>query len=124
MTEQPEPRSRRPRFTGRRVAVVRRLWRTAEAPAFQIEQRLIDDKQQPDEQERDARTLAVLAKTLRDLDALDETGQGGKSTEGIGNPTAHAESAPRDVDELRRSLTRKLDALIAEQQASLPGEAN
>src|SRR5262245_61470202 len=65
-------RGRRRRLTGDRVALVRGLWRTAEAQVRDIEERLKLDQQPPDERERDARMLAVLVKTLRELSALDQ----------------------------------------------------
>ncbi len=118
MADQQVPSKRRRRFSGKRVAVVRRLLRTADAQVFQIEQRLFDDRQQPDESERDARTLAVLARTLRDLAALDEA----KPDAAKGSAAAHDESAPRDVDELRRSLAQKLEALVAGRAGDVRGE--
>jgi hypothetical protein len=113
MTE-PQSASRRRRFTGKRAVVVRRLWRTAEAQVSEIERRLIDETQQPEERERDARTLAVLARTLRDLDALDGDNSGRQAPDD--------DTIPRDVDELRRSLSQKLEALVAERQAGLSCE--
>ena len=59
-------------MSGDRVALVGRLWRTAEAQVRDIEERLARHQQQPDERERDARTLAVLVKTMRELSALDD----------------------------------------------------
>jgi len=63
------------------------------------------------ETESAARTLASLARTLRKLVQLDATT----------NPKPdHDEPIPRDLGELRRSLARKLEALIAGDAASLP----
>src|SRR5262249_23459915 len=55
-----------------RKALVRRLWRSASRQAREIEERLLRAGAEPDARERDARLLAVLVKTLRDLTALDE----------------------------------------------------
>lgn len=62
-----------------------------------------------------ARTLACLARTLRELVQLDVT-----TTHPEPN---HDESIPRDLDELRRSLARKLEALIAGDGAPVSGGA-
>ncbi len=70
---------RRRRLTGDRVALVGRLWRTAEAQVRDIEERLSRHAQQPDDRERDARTLAVLVKTMRELAALDDIRDGAAS---------------------------------------------
>ena len=107
--------TRQRRFSGKPEAVVRRLWRTAEAQVFEIEQRLIGDLQQPDERERDARTLGVLARTLRDLKTV-ETGSSN------GSPPPNDDEPPQDVEELRRSLAQKLEALLGEHDPELPGE--
>ena len=107
--------TRQRRFSGKREAVVRRLWRTAEAQVFEIEQRLIGDLQQPDERERDARTLAVLARTLRDLNEVDKGSANG-------NTTLNDDEHPQDVEELRRSLAQKLEALLGEEDPELLGE--
>ena len=61
---------RKRRLTGDRVALVTRLWRTAEAQVRDIEERLMSSAQPPDEREKDARTLAVLVKTLARADRV------------------------------------------------------
>lgn len=99
-----------------RAALLKRMWRAADAQVREIEKRLSRDGQAPLERERDARVLAVLAKTLRELTALDEA-----------NPAHQVASAdddtiPRDVDELRRSLAQKLEALVARDEAEVSGE--
>lgn len=106
---------RRRRLSGDRVALVGRLWRTAEAQVRDIEDRLMRNQQQPDERERDARTLAVLVKTLRELTALDEADAGPE--------TKDDDDGPRDIDEFRRDLARRMDALVASRTgAGVPGE--
>src|SRR5262249_12876051 len=106
MTE-PKPRHR----VGQRAKLVRRIWRTAEAQVREIERRLIDQPPPPEERERNARTLAVLARTLRDLDALD--------CDNSGRPTQDDDTVPRDVEALRRELSRKIDEIIAERETDL-----
>jgi hypothetical protein len=109
------PIRRRRRLKGDRVALVARLWRTAEAQVRDIEDRLLRDAQPPDERERDARTLAVLVKTLRELSALDEAGAPPEAEDD--------DDGPRDIDEFRRDLARRMDAFVAERlRAAIPGD--
>jgi hypothetical protein len=104
-------------LTGNRTALVKRMWLAAEAQVREIEDRLLHDSPEPLERERDARVLAVLAKTLRELSALDQT----KSKKRTLAP-ADDDAVPRNMDELRRSLARKLEALVAGDAADLPGK--
>jgi hypothetical protein len=103
-------------LSGDRAEVVNRMWRAAEAQVRDIEERLLGDAAAPLERERDARVLAVLAKTLRELSALDSA----KSKTRELAP-ADDDAVPRDMDELRRSLARKLEALIAGRKTDTPG---
>lgn len=102
---------RRP-LKGDRVSLVNRLWRTAERQVRDIEQRLAQDCQEPSERERDARVLAVLVKTLRDLAAFDAAAHSsGEKTEAN---DADDDPVPRDLDELRRELSRRLERIAAD----------
>ena len=103
---------------GNRSALVKRMWRTAEAQVREIEKRLASNPPEPLERERDARVFAVLAKTLRELSALDESKQDKQTI-----APADDDAVPRDMDELRRSLARKLEALVAGETAALPGKS-
>jgi hypothetical protein len=100
-----------------RAALVKRLWRAAETQVGEIEQRLARDAAEPLERERDARVLAVLAKTLRELSALDAAQPNNSRA------PADDDAVPRDLDELRRSLSRKLEALVAARAGGIPGES-
>lgn len=86
-----------------RKSLVTRLWRTAERQVRDIEDRLKGKRQQPDEREQDTRMLAMLAKTLRELSAHDES-----NTES----TDDNDDGPRDIDEFRRDLARRIDAFV------------
>jgi len=97
---------RRPLKTSR-VSLVARLWRTAERQVRDIEQRLARNQQEPPERERDARMLAILVKTLRELSSLETLEPATPETLG------EDDDMPRDIDEFRRELTRKVEALIA-----------
>jgi hypothetical protein len=99
------------RLRASRETLVARLWRTAERQVRDIELRLAGHQQQPDERERDARVLAVLVKTLRELHAVDGANMRGKAAADLENDDQ------RDIDEFRRDLARKLDAIVAERTA-------
>lgn len=98
---------------GDRVSVVARAWRTAELQVRDIEERVRLKMQTPEERERDARALAVLIKTLRDLRTLDEPDEegAGANDDGLG-----------DIDEFRLSLARKIDAIVARRGAGISGD--
>jgi hypothetical protein len=68
---------------------------------------------EPDAVERGARTLAALARTLRELMQLRPDGS---------SPRGGADDEPeiRDLDEFRRDLSRRLDRLVAEAKALPP----
>lgn len=97
-----------------RMSLVQRLWRTAERQVRDIETRLDGEAQEPAERERDARVLAVLVKTLRELHVFDSArgkakgkGKGKAAQESVSDDT-------RDIDEFRRDLARKIDRLAAQ----------
>ncbi len=102
----------------RRLALVRRMWRTAETQVRDIDKRLRAEGQKPDERERDMRLFATLAKTLRELTAA-ERGEGPNTPDGKA-AKRNDDTVPRNIDELRRSLARKLEAIIAARDSS-PG---
>lgn len=90
------------RKPGTRLSLVKRLWRTAEWQVRDIEDRLRQNPQQSDERERDARMLAVIVKTVRELSTLRDADED--------NPAGHDAA---DIDDFRRDLARKIDAIIA-----------
>src|SRR4029077_2281472 len=94
---------RRKPLTGR-VSLVNRLWRPAERQVCDIEDRLRLNQQQPEERERDARVLAIMVKTLRDLRAL-------RAADEEASPENDA--GPDTLDDSRRSLARKIDGIVA-----------
>jgi hypothetical protein len=115
----PRRSPRRRKLSGDRVALVSRLWRTAEAQVRDIEERLAHHQQQPDDRERDARTLAVLVKTMRELVALDDIRDGAAAPA----DSEHDDAAPRDLDEFRRELARRMDAIVAARTAGVHRDA-
>ena len=103
-----------PQSPPQRVALAARIQAVAEREIAAIENIL--DTLGPSassETEGAARTLASLARTLRELVQLDVPTTSPEPT--------HDEPAPRDLAELRRSLARKLAALSAGDAAPLPG---
>jgi AcrR family transcriptional regulator len=102
----------------KRAALVKRMWRTAELQVRDIEQRLKHAMPEPLERERDARVLAVLAKTLRELSALDASQQDNQTI-----APEDDDPIPRDIDEFRRELARRIHALVESRTGGrIPGE--
>ncbi len=93
------------------VPLVERLWRVAERQAQEIEARLENDDQSPTERARDTRMLAVLAKTLRELIALRTAAL--ESGDDAQTDADDADPVPRDIDEFRRELTRRIESFVA-----------
>lgn len=69
---------------------------------------------QRSEAERRARTLASLARTLREVMLLRERDEKNREDD---------DTVPRDLDELRRQLAQRLDELVIDAKAAHPGEA-
>ena len=96
-----------------RAELLRRLWRNAQRQVDQIETRIKQSRQAPDDSERDARALAVLVRTLRELSAFDEM----RKPDAKKQPKPELENddpVPRDIDELRRELARRIHAFVDE----------
>jgi hypothetical protein len=89
--------------SGDRGALVSRLWRTAEAQLREVARQLKEGAAEPAEREKDARTLAVLVKTLRELNALE--------AERAAETPREEESDVRDLDDFRRELAERIDRL-------------
>jgi hypothetical protein len=105
---------------GSRAALVARMWRTAERQVEEIEDRLKAAGLQPAEREGNARTLAIVARTLRELVAVDDAGK----ARGKGAPKDDDDDTPpRSVDDLRRSLAQKLEAFVAGRAGAVSGDA-
>jgi hypothetical protein len=119
------PLARRKRGPGKRVtlrggrrATINRLWRTAAHQVRDIEERLESEGQPPDERERDARMLAILSKTLRELATFD-LAYLEKSKKDA--PRDDDDAVPADIDDLRRELARRVD--LIRQRGSADGGA-
>jgi hypothetical protein len=97
---------------GSRTALVARMWRTAERQVEEIEDRLKAAGLPLAEHESSARTLAVVAKTLRELAAVDEAQKPGKGKKQTPEDDIDDDPVPRNIDEFRRELARRIDALV------------
>jgi hypothetical protein len=104
-----------PTAPAERIALTERIQAVAEQEIAAVEQIIaILGDTHPGDTEAAARTLASLARTLRELVQLDVP---------VSGPDAkHDQPIPRTVDELRRSLAEKLEALVAEAADPVPGE--
>jgi hypothetical protein len=104
---------------GSRAALVARMWRTAERQVEEIEDRLKAAGLDLAERESNARTLAVVAKTLRELAAVDEAKAArGKQAQKDDNDDV----IPRNIEDLRRALAQKLERFAAGRPAAVSGD--
>ena len=99
---------RRPGLVRRR-RIVSRLWQTAEKQVDEVENRLAALRDDPQAMEREAKTLAIIARTVRDLVAIDEQAEPSRPAEKR-NDVAIDQSA-RVLAEFRRELAERLEQL-------------
>jgi len=107
---------RSPQRSRGRKTLVARLWRMADQQVRDIEERLQLDGQEPVERERDARMLATMVKTLRELRALD-------AQQAKLEPPPQDEHEHQSLDDFRRELARKMDNIIARRTDRGAGDA-
>jgi hypothetical protein len=98
-----------------RIALINRMMKTAERQVYDIEARLAGSKQAPGERERDARTLAVLAKTLQSLTAIDALHEPkvGKTKPKPLDDDDDEDRIPASIDALRRELSDRMAGMVA-----------
>jgi hypothetical protein len=110
---------RKPAPRGRQ-AVIGKLWKAAQTQLEAHEAHLAELPAGAAASEADAKTLATLARTVRELVALDSAaaGEGGKSED----EPSPAEGLRR-VAELRRELARRMERLIADHAGETVPEA-
>lgn len=127
-----KPQARRARNTfpirpeeSPRGRLLARLWRTAERQVAEIEARMHhaaegEGTPRPSaDGEKDARALALIARTLRELTAAeDAAGKAARDTPA--QPAKDADDTVRDLDEFRRELARRLERLRAEPEDDPP----
>lgn len=106
------PAAKGTRVPAGRRAVVEKLWRAARRQLAAHEARLVDLPKGTAASEADAKTLATLARTVRELLALDADAAlkpaGGAATDG-----ADTADGSRQLAELRRQLARRLERIAA-----------
>lgn len=106
-----------------RIKLVTRMMRTAERQVEEIEIRLAQDGHAPSDRERDARLMAVLVKTLRELTALDALHDSGGQPQTDSGPEDDYDAVPRELDDLRRELSRRLEAMAGGNASGISGKA-
>lgn len=97
--------------------LVERVSRSIERELSRIDtilERVGDDGQHA-EAERRARTLASLARTLKEVTNLRNEQEKQKPVDD--------DDIPRDIEQLRRELARRLEGLVAEAKIACPDEA-
>ncbi|CAH1652889.1 conserved hypothetical protein [Hyphomicrobiales bacterium] len=103
-----------------RKAVVGQLWRAAKRQLDAHEDHLADLPKGSTASEADAKALATLARTVRELVAIEEpqAGKRDKQTDELS-----AADGLRHVAQLRQELARRLEALAAEEAGEGAQEA-
>ena len=114
-----EPKSKRKAIS--RKAVVGQLWRAAKRQIDTHEEHLADLPKGSTASEADAKALAVLARTVRELVAIEEPPATRKDKRSD-DPSAADDL--RHVAQLRQDLARRLEALAAQDARENPQEAD
>jgi hypothetical protein len=94
---------------GDRRSLIERMMRSAERQVAEIELRVGSPRH---DREKDARMLAVLARAIRELTAVDSLNHELEREAGK-NRAANDDPVPEDMDEFRNELARRLEAVIA-----------
>jgi hypothetical protein len=98
---------------GDRRSLVERMMRSAERQVAEIEQRVGSPRH---DREKDARMLAVLARAMRELTAVDALNE--QVERGRAKQSEYADDLPpEDTDEFRNELARRIRALVASRTA-------
>lgn len=113
-----------------RARLLARLWRAAERQVEEIETRMHAASAPPGaaprpaaEAEKDARALALIARTLRELVAAEDDASGtrdGAPTNSVPPGAEDGDDSGRDLDDFRRELARRLERMRAEPEDGAP----
>jgi hypothetical protein len=96
---------------GDRLSVVARIMRSAERHVAEIDRRISTGN---DKGEKDARALALLARTIRELTAVDAMNRELEQPKmGAAANDDDDDRPPDDIDEFRNELARRINALVA-----------
>jgi hypothetical protein len=106
------------RRKGSRAALIGRMWRTAQKQVKEIENRLKLAGLPLAERESGGRMLAVVARTLRELNAVDEAQKRAESPNSTDD-----EHPPQNIEDLRQALARKLQEFVRRESAEVPDDA-
>ncbi|SDF42621.1 hypothetical protein [Bosea robiniae] len=120
-TPQPPSEPKPKRMAVSRKAVVGQLWRAAKRQIDTHEEHLADLPKGTTASEADAKALAVLARTIRELVAIEEP-PGTRKDKRSDDPSAADDL--RHVAQLRQDLARRLEALAAQDARENPQEAD
>jgi hypothetical protein len=109
-----------------RLTLVNRMMGAAERQVGEIEQRLAGSGQAIGERERDARTLALLAKTLQSLTALDALHEpkAGRAKTRAPHDNDDQDTIPASIDALRQELSRRLAGMAGRYPGRVSREAD
>jgi hypothetical protein len=101
-----------------RRMLVGRIMQSSHQQVGEIERRF---NPSPGQLDRDARTLAVIARTLNELTAIDERNREMNRKATLKNDQSRSgeQPIPRDIEELRRSVSRKLQNIIAAREDNI-----
>lgn len=110
-----------------RLHMVERMMRAAERQMREIETRLAGSGQEPGASDRDARALAVLARTMQSLTALDalhepKAGKTKKQPQPIAEYDDNDDRIPASIDALRRELSHRMAGMVAGATRQVPGK--
>lgn len=100
-----------------RKAVVGQLWRAAKRQLDTHEEHLADLPKGAAASEADAKALATLARTVRELVAIEEPQSGRRERQ---TDELSPADGLRHVAQLRQELARRLEALAAEDAGEIP----
>jgi hypothetical protein len=100
-----------------RRAMIARIMRSCDRQISEIERRV---NPSPTQVDHDSRRLALISRTLNELTAIDQRNKEIKRQADNDKSRNARQPTPRDADELRRSLARKLEAIIAERDPEAP----
>ncbi|MCZ8104929.1 MAG: hypothetical protein O9972_44430 [Burkholderiales bacterium] len=94
-----------------RASVMRRLWRVADRQVRDIGRRVGTPGTPATDSERDARALATLARTVRELAAVDAAARRGAGSLAGQEDAEDDDAPPRDPELFRATLAQRIDQL-------------
>ena len=106
-----------------RAALIRRIMRAAELQVKEIGKRLAEEGVPLTERERQTRSLAVLAKTIREFIVLEAAETQALAKVEAQETQGNDESFPGDIEQLRRELTQRLEQMHRDRSGGDAGGA-